>query len=53
MHRSIASTIEIPEFIKVLNVSDIEANSDFKIKSPKRGIFKIKLSINFLPDWVE
>ena len=28
-------------------------SSDFNIKSPKRGIFKIKSSMNFLPDWVE
>ena len=46
-------TMEIPEFIKVLSVSDIEASSDFKVKSPKRGIFKTKSSINFLPDLVE
>ena len=53
IHLSIASTIEIPEFINVLKVSDIEANSDFKIKSPKRGIFKTKLSIISLPDLLE
>ena len=41
--------MEIPELINVLNVSDIEASSDFKIKSPKRGIFKIKPSIILLP----
>ena len=48
MHLSIASTIEMPEFIKVLNVSDIEANSDFKIRSPNKGIFNTKLSTNLL-----
>ena len=49
MHFSIASIMDMPEFIKVLSVSDIEANSDFKIRSPNRGILKTKLSKNFLP----
>ena len=39
----------IPELIKVLNVSDIWATSDFKIRSPNNGVFKIKLSKNLLP----
>ena len=47
------SQSEIPEFINVLKVSDIEANSDFKIRSPNKGIFNTKLSTNFLPDWLE
>ena len=46
MHLSIASTNVIPEFINVLNVSDIEANSDFKLNS--KEVFKLT-SINFLP----
>ena len=53
MHLSIASTRDIPELIKVLKVSDIEAISDLRRRSPKRGIFKNKLSKNNLPDFVE
>ena len=52
IHLSIASTIAIPELINVLNVSDIWAISDFKIKFPKRGIFNIKLSKKTLPPGV-
>ena len=43
----------IPEFIRVLKVSDNEASSDFKIKSPKSGTFKAKLSKNIRPELVE
>ena len=53
MHLSIASTKGIPELIRVLKVSDIEAISDLRRRSPKRGIFKNKLSKNNLPDFLE
>ena len=41
------------KLVNVENVSLIEASSDFKIKSPKRGKLKINLSIKFLPLLVE
>ena len=39
IHLSNPSTKEIPEFISVLKVSDNEASSDFKIKSPPASFF--------------
>ena len=49
----IGATIGIPALISVLNVSEIWATSDFKIRSPNNGDFKIKLSKNLLPGVLE